>query len=54
VHRDEATADQLAAATSLPSIIVRDGDGWTEAVSTAEIATYKGSAELLLERLATV
>ena len=54
VHRDEATEGQLAAATSLPSIIVRNGDGWTEALSTAEIATYKGSAELLLERLATV
>ena len=54
VHRDEATEGQLAAATSLPSIIVGSGDGWTEALTTAEIATYKGAAELLLERLATV
>ena len=52
IHRDEATPVQLATVTALPSILSRDGDGWREAMNTAEIAACDGSAEALLSRLA--
>lgn len=51
VHRDEATADQLASTSGLPSII-RGGDGgWSEAIPATEIAQYVGSPAKLLGRL---
>ena len=52
VHRNEATAAQLAAAAQLPAIVAHDGERWSEALSTADIAACAGSPELLLERLA--
>ena len=51
VHRDDATADQLAAASALPSIVAHDGKGWSETLTTADIAGHKGSPEALLARL---
>ncbi len=54
VHRDEATAAQIAAASALPSIVAHDGDGWKEALTAAEIATFKGAPEGLLDRLAAL
>lgn len=54
VHRDDAAPDQLAAAPALPSIVAHDADCWREALSAAEIATYKGSPHRLLERLAAL
>ena len=54
VHRDEATAGQLAAASELPSIVAHDGDGWSELFVSAEIAACDGSPQLLLERLAAL
>ncbi|WP_419917208.1 hypothetical protein [Candidatus Poriferisodalis sp.] len=52
VHRDEATAAQLAAAAQLPAIVAHDGERWSAALSTADITACAGSPELLLERLA--
>lgn len=51
VHRDEATAAQLAAATRLPAIVAHDGERWSEAFSTADIEACAGSPELLFGRL---
>ncbi len=51
VHRDDAAAEQLAAASALPSIVAHDGEGWSEALTTADIAGYKDSPEALLARL---
>ncbi len=51
VHRDDATAEQLAATSALPSIVAHDGEGWSEPLTTADIAGHKGSPEALLERL---
>ncbi len=52
VHRDDATPEQLGAATALPSIVGSHGHGWEEALTAAEIATFKGDPEGLLARLA--
>ena len=54
VHRDEATAGQIAAASELPSIVAHDGDGWCELFASADIAACDGSPQLLLERLAAL
>ncbi len=54
VHRDDATPEQLGAATALPSIVGARGHGWEEALTAAEIATFKGAPEGLLARLAAV
>lgn len=51
VHRDEATSDQLAAATALPSIIRWHHGQWSEVLTTAEIAQYVGAPSQFLERL---
>lgn len=51
VHRDEASAAQLAAATQLPAIVAHDGERWSRALSTADIEACAGSPELLLDRL---
>ncbi len=51
VHRNEATAAQLAAAVKLPAIVAYDGALWSEALSTADIEACAGSPELLLDRL---
>jgi hypothetical protein len=51
VHRDEATAAQIAAAAKLPAIVAHDGERWFEALSTADIEACAGSPELLLDRL---
>lgn len=51
VHRDEATAAQLAAAAQFPAIVAHDGKCWSEALSTADIEGCAGSPEGLLERL---
>ena len=52
VHRDEATPAQLASVTALPAIASRDGDGWREIMTPADIADCDGSPEALLSRLA--
>ncbi len=52
VHRDEATADQLAATAKLPAIVAHDGERWSEALSMADIEACAGSPQLLLDRLA--
>ena len=51
VHRDEATAEQLAAATGLPSILKHHDGRWSEAMSAAEIASHAGDPAALLARL---
>ncbi|WP_419944312.1 hypothetical protein [Candidatus Poriferisodalis sp.] len=54
VHRDKATASQLAAATALPAIVADDGEDWSEAMSRADIEACAGSVEQFLERLRTL
>ena len=50
-HRNEATAEQLAATTGLPAILrYRDGQ-WSEAIPASEIAQYLGAPDALLGRL---
>ena len=51
VHRDEATAEQLAAATGLPSIVRQHDGQWSELLTTAEIANYVGAPAQFLQRL---
>ena len=51
VHRDEATAAQLAAAAQLPAIVAHDGERWLQALSTADIEAVAGLPKLLLDRL---
>ncbi|MYB10114.1 MAG: hypothetical protein F4Y28_09075 [Acidimicrobiia bacterium] len=51
VHRNEATAEQLAAATGLPSIVRQQDGQWSELLTTAEIAQYVGAPTQFLERL---
>lgn len=51
VHRNEATAEQLAAVTGLPSIIRQRDAQWSEVLTTAEIAQYVGAPAQFLERL---
>ena len=51
VHRNEATAEQLAAATGLPSIVRQRDAQWNEVLTTAEIAQYVGAPTQLLNRL---
>ena len=51
LHRDEATDEQLAATTGLPSIIHRHGDQWDEVLSNADVAQYVGTPVQFLERL---
>ncbi len=51
VHRNEATAAQLAAATELPAIVAHDGERWSEPLSMTDIEACAGSPEQLLERL---
>ncbi len=51
VHRNEASAEQLAATTGLPAI-VRHRDGhWSEIATASELAQYVGAPDALLERL---
>ena len=51
LHRNEATAEQLAASSGLPAIL-RQGDGqWSEVLTKDEIAQYVGAPDALLERL---
>ena len=52
MHRDEATADQLAATAKLPAIVAHDGERWSEALSMADIEACAGSPQLLLDRIA--
>ncbi len=54
VHRDEATASQLAAATKLPAVVADDGEGWSEAMTAADIEACAGSPYRLLELLRTL
>ena len=51
VHRDEATAEQMAAVTALPSIVRHHNGQWSEVLTTAEIAKYAGAPTQFLERL---
>ena len=51
VHRDEATAEQLAAATALPAIVRWHDGQWSEVLTTAEIAQCVGAPTQLLKRL---
>ncbi len=51
VHRDQATAEQLAAATGLPTIVRQQDGQWSELLTTAEIAQYVGAPTQFLERL---
>ena len=51
VHRNEATAEQLAAATNLPAILRHRDGQWSEAIPASEIARYVGAPDALLERL---
>ena len=51
VHRDKATAEQLAAATGLPSIVRGHAGQWSEVLTTAEIADCVGAPTRFLERL---
>lgn len=51
VHRDEASAEQLAAATGLPSIVRGHEGQWSEVLTADEIAPYVGAPNQFLERL---
>ncbi len=51
LHRDEATAEQLAATTGLPAILRGDDGQWSEIVPANEIAQYVGAPDALLERI---
>ncbi len=51
VHRDEASAEQLAAATGLPSIVRGHEGQWSEVLTADEIAPYVGAPTQFLERL---
>lgn len=51
VHRDEATAEQLAATTGLPSILRHVDKRWSEVIPATEIAQFVGNPSGLLERL---
>ncbi len=51
VHRNEATSEQLAAASGLPAILRNDDGCWSEIVPANEIARYVGAPNTLLERL---
>ncbi|WP_419846165.1 hypothetical protein [Candidatus Poriferisocius sp.] len=51
LHRDEATAEQLAATTALPTILRGDDGQWSEIVPADEIAQFVGAPDALLERL---
>ena len=51
LHRDEATAEQLAATTALPAILRGDDGQWSEIVPADEIAQFVGAPDALLERL---
>ena len=51
VHRNEATAEQLAASTGLPAILRHHDGQWSEAIPASEIAQYVGNSAALLERL---
>ena len=51
VHRDEATDDQMAAASGLPSILRQRDGQWSEAMPAPEIAQFVGHPVAFLERL---
>ncbi len=51
LHRNEATAEQLAASSGLPAILRRRDGQWSEAIPASEIAQYTGAPDALLERL---
>ena len=51
LHRNEATAEQLAASSGLPAILRQRDGQWSEIVPASEIARYVGAPDALLERL---
>ena len=52
LHRNEVTAEQLAAARGLPAILRKGEDGqWREAIPASELSQYVGAPDALLERL---
>lgn len=51
IHRNNATAEQLAATTGLPAILRRRDGRWSEVMPASEIAQYVGAPAEFLERL---
>ena len=51
LHRDEATAKQLAAAGELPAIIVQRGDKWELILGPCELDACGGDPAALVARL---
>ena len=51
IHRNEATTQQMAAASGLPAILRQHEGLWSEAMAASEIAGYVGNPEAFLERL---
>lgn len=54
LHRDEATADQLATAGPLPAVIRQiDNDSWQLVLGPSELDSCDGDPAALVARLAT-
>lgn len=51
LHRNEATAEQLAAAGELPAVIHRDGDTWALVLGPAELEACGAEPTELVRRL---
>ena len=51
LHRNEATAEQLAAAGALPAVIRHDGTDWTLVLGPAELDACQADPEELMRCL---
>ena len=52
VHRDEATASQLAAAGALPAVLIGEADSWQLAADAGLIGSMRNDPAKLLDHLA--
>ncbi len=51
IHRDEATAEQLAAAPRLPCFVTEGPDGWQVVLEADDIAQFGGRPDELLAEI---
>lgn len=54
IHRDEATRSQLAAAGTLPAVLIGQADSWTPVVGAEMISSMRKDPDKLLDYLAEV
>jgi hypothetical protein len=51
LHRDEATPEQLAAATSLPAVIAQRENTWVKILGPSDLEECQKDSEVLMRRL---